>query len=41
MNTNYLVIRLDFEKNYYNKFNIYQQFASISSEFLGSKINIL
>ena len=39
VNTNALVVRLDFEKNYYNKFNVYQQVGLISAEFLGSKIN--
>ena len=36
---NTFVVRLDFEKNYYNKFNVYQQVGLISAEFLGSKIN--
>jgi len=38
VNTNALIIRLDFDKNYYNKFNIYQQVGLISAEFLGSRI---
>ena len=38
VNTNAFIIRLDFEKNYYNKYNIYQQVGLISAEFLGSRI---
>ena len=35
---NALVVRLDFEKNYFNKFNTFQQVGLISAEFLGRRI---
>ena len=35
---NTFVVRLDFEKNYLNKFNTFQQVGLISAEFLGRRI---